>query len=46
VGITAYREVSGIGLYLGDLHTSRDTKADQRNMEALAEAFATLSQCA
>ena len=42
VGITAYREVGGIGLYLGDLHTSRDTQADQANISGLAEACSTL----
>lgn len=42
VGITAYREVSGIGLYLGDLHTARDTEADQANIQGLAEAFSSL----
>jgi Zn-dependent M28 family amino/carboxypeptidase len=42
VGITAYREVTGIGLYLGDLHTARDTEADQTNIQALAEAFSSL----
>lgn len=42
VGITAYRRVSGIGLYLGDLHTTRDTQADQGNITCLAQAFAEL----
>ncbi len=42
VGVTAYREVSGVGLYLGDLHTSRDTEADQGNIAGLAEAFSSL----
>ncbi len=40
VGITAYRHVSGIGLYLGDLHTPRDTEADQGNIDCLAKALA------
>lgn len=43
VGITAYRHVSGVGLYLGDLHTARDTEADQGNVEYLAKAFSELS---
>jgi len=43
VGITAYRQVSGVGLYLGDLHTARDTQADQGNIECLAKAFSELS---
>lgn len=43
VGITAYRRVSGIGLYLGDLHTGRDDQADQGNIECLASAFAALA---
>ena len=42
VGVTACREVSGVGLYLGDLHTARDTQADQANIAGLAEAFAAL----
>ena len=42
VGIMACREVAGVGLYLGDLHTSRDDNADQGNIDALAEAFAAL----
>lgn len=44
VGITAYRQVSGVGLYLGDLHTARDVKADQRNIDCLADVLATLAQ--
>ena len=42
VGISAYREVSGVGLYLSDLHTSRDTQADQANISGLAQAFLQL----
>ncbi len=42
VGVCAYREVSGVGLYLGDLHTSRDAQADQANIQGLAEAFSSL----
>ena len=44
VGIGAYRQVSGVGLYLGDLHTARDTEADQGNIEYLARAFSALAQ--
>ena len=44
VGIGAYRQVGGVGLYLGDLHTARDTQADQRNIECLAEAFSVLAE--
>ena len=44
VGVTAYRQVSGIGLYLGDLHTGRDAQADQGNIEYLAKAFARLAE--
>ena len=44
VGITAYRQISGVGLYLGDLHTSRDDEADQVNLDRLAEAFSALAQ--
>ena len=42
VGISAYREMSGVGLYLSDLHTSRDTQADQANVSGLAQAFLQL----
>lgn len=44
VGIMACRKVSGVGLYLGDLHTSRDDAADQGNIDALAEAFSVLTK--
>ena len=44
VGIGAYRQVNGIGLYLGALHTRRDTKADQGNLTYLAEVFSGLAQ--
>lgn len=44
VGIMACRRVSGVGLYLGDLHTSRDRHADQGNISALAEAFSCLAR--
>ena len=44
VGITACRQVTGVGLYLGDLHTARDTRADQRNIECLAETFSALNE--
>ncbi len=42
VGVMAYRTVSGVGLFLGDLHTARDTQADQGNIAYLAQAFSTL----
>ena len=42
VGVLACRQVSGVGLYLGDLHTNRDQAADQGNISALAEAFSGL----
>jgi len=42
VGVMACRQVQGVGLYLGDLHTSRDNTADQGNISALAEAFSRL----
>lgn len=44
VGITAYRNVSGVGLYLGDLHTARDIQADQGNIQCLARVLSTLVQ--
>ncbi len=43
VGVTAYEESAGIGLYLGDLHTARDTAADQGNIACLADAVAVLA---
>ena len=42
VGIGAYRDVPGIGLYLGDLHTAADDEVDQRNIDDLAQVFVTL----
>ncbi len=44
VGITAYEETAGIGLYLGKLHTSGDTRADQGHIEYLAQALSTLAE--
>lgn len=44
VGIMACRMVSGVGLYLGDLHTGRDDHADQGNITCLAETFSQLSK--
>ena len=44
VGIGAYKQMSGVGLYLGDLHTARDDEADQGNIEYLARAFSQLAQ--
>ncbi len=42
VNVTACREVPGIGLYLGDLHTARDVSADQGSIECLAEVFSAV----
>ncbi len=42
VNVMACREVPGVGLYLGDLHTRRDDAADQENIDALAQAFSAL----
>ena len=39
VGVSAYRMVTGIGFYTGDIHTWRDTKADQGNIDFLAEGI-------
>ena len=44
VGIGAYRQVNGVGLYLGDLHTARDKEADQGNIEYLAQVFSAVLQ--
>lgn len=40
VGVSAYREVSGVGLMTGKIHTRHDTEADQENLEFIAEALA------
>ena len=42
VGISAYRMASGVGFYTGDIHTGRDTQADQGNIDYLSGA---LSAC-
>ena len=42
VGVGAYRQTGGVGLYLGDLHTGRDDTADQGNIEYLAKVFSGL----
>ena len=39
VGVMACRQLSGVGLYLGDLHTARDVEADQQNIAWLAGAL-------
>jgi hypothetical protein len=39
VGVMACRQLSGVGLYLGDLHTARDTETDQQNIAWLAGAL-------
>ena len=44
VGVMACRQVSGVGLFLGGLHTAGDDVADQGNIEALAQVFSTLAQ--
>ena len=44
VGVGAYKQASGVGLYLGDLHTARDDEADQGNIEYLAKAFSALAE--
>lgn len=44
VGITTYRQIAGVGLYLGKLHTARDTQADQGNIDRLADALSELAK--
>ena len=44
VGVMACEQVPGVGLFLGDLHTSGDDHADQGNIDGLAQAFATLAE--
>lgn len=43
-GIAAYRQVSGVGLYLGGMHTARDTHAEQGNLTFLADTLSALAQ--
>ena len=43
VGVMACRQVTGIGLFVGNLHTSEDDTADQDNIDCLAEAFSALA---
>ena len=40
VGVMACRQVSGVGFYLGDLHTPRDTEADPENIRELSQCLA------
>ena len=44
VGIMACEQVPGVGLFLGDLHTSGDDHADQGNIDGLAGVFAALTE--
>ena len=40
VGVSAYRKVSGVGFVTGAIHTWRDTRADQGNIDWIAGALA------
>ena len=40
VGISAYRQVSGVGFCTGAIHTARDVRADQGNIAFVAEGLA------
>ena len=44
VGIMACEQVPGVGLFLGDLHTSGDDHADQGNIDGLAGVFSELTE--
>ena len=39
VGVLATKKVPMIGYYLGRIHTSRDTKLDERNIELLSDSM-------
>ncbi len=40
VGVSAYRQVTGVGFCTGAIHTWRDTQADQGNIAFLAQGLA------
>ena len=40
VGVSAYRQVTGVGFCTGRIHTWRDTQADQGNIDYLSGALA------
>ena len=40
VGVSAYHMTPGVGFITGDIHTWRDTEADQENIDFLAAALA------
>ena len=44
VGIMACEQVPGVGMFLGDLHTSGDDHADQGNIDGLAGVFSALTE--
>ncbi|MBE6958898.1 MAG: Zn-dependent exopeptidase M28 [Ruminococcaceae bacterium] len=43
VGIAAFRRVKGIGLYVGRIHTARDTILDEKNVNYLRDTLLTLA---
>lgn len=42
VGVSAYRQVTGVGFCTGRIHTGRDTLADQGNIDYLSGALASV----
>ena len=44
VGVSAYRQVPGVGFCTGDIHTWRDTRADQANLDFISGGLADLVQ--
>lgn len=42
VGIAAFHRKKGVGLYLGRIHTARDTRLDETNVNILRAALTTL----
>ncbi len=45
VGVSAYRRIPGVGFYTGDIHTWRDTEADEGNLTFLTDAFVQVIEC-
>lgn len=43
VGIAAFRRAKGIGLYVGRIHTARDTILDEENVNYLRDTLLTLA---
>ena len=44
VGVSAYRQVPGIGFCTGAIHTGRDTRADQANLDFISGGIAACAE--